>query len=550
MDKEYFNLYGMRYFVTGDTRKARDLAPFARARMLGLKDAHAGMDIFSGRVIDERTGAEIKLLSSHGVDTVAIHVPPGGRKRKRYIQNLIPAFEAYNAEKEFIGIVLCRAGDFTGGYEFIPKGMFAEEIDPFEWGAFVYNFDLYRTGTVEKPFIGKDWEYEGVTFTNIQQDKPLLNESIPNKDRRLTEISCKSEEYAYLGSTGSETTCSNSFADGGQIHVWGPEGLLKDSGDPRDKWSYYINYKILNSHRTNSYSELLKYRYNGAIGDGTEFDNAITTFPRVNTTTGVKKYGWYIIRWWPCNSAYFGPGDESWSCPEPCEVDADPGSAPIVESSYGACDYSLPVAGGEDFHLYSWMGSGPGWKNWVSTGHEPNGARLLSSLLLVDDETVKGLVYIATVKVERTQTEVVPSNLLIADDGKLSCGPLESTDTEYVVNSSERFVWLNGEKHVVAQDDAVNIGQSYDYVYQAREAIYGYARYYPEHGIGLLSASIGSMMEYMVVKDGVGVFGTVARFDMNMGESVFPDMTVNDAPIYINGKFRLILEEIEEEIDG
>lgn len=136
MKEDFFNLYGMRFLISGDLDKARDRAMLANKLMFQTKMQNTGsLDIIQGnlRLAD---GTTVNVMSQHGLDTARIYVPVVGVEEKKYIESqktqILPYIFA--SENSFTqgGLLVCHNGlDLSGGYElFSPYG---EESEYPEW---------------------------------------------------------------------------------------------------------------------------------------------------------------------------------------------------------------------------------------------------------------------------------------------------------------------------------------------------------------------------------------------------------------------------------
>ncbi len=105
---------------------------------------------------------------------------PKVRVRKRI--NYLPAIEAYNEERTFVGYVIARGGGFKPPYEFITKETI-EEIDPFWWGQWL------SSGYEVPPFERID---EFLRHKKMKQEKRILWEIPPSgTQNRIYECSLK-----------------------------------------------------------------------------------------------------------------------------------------------------------------------------------------------------------------------------------------------------------------------------------------------------------------------------------------------------------------------
>lgn len=122
MKHEIYHLYGIKILVSGDTKKARALAPHARRMQFQL-----GLSNVPQLQLHSPDGSFVRVLRQAGQDFAWIHVPITdqeiSKKREWQEVNYLPAWEAYDGpsdEANSVGVIICRGNGFNGGYEFIP----------------------------------------------------------------------------------------------------------------------------------------------------------------------------------------------------------------------------------------------------------------------------------------------------------------------------------------------------------------------------------------------------------------------------------------------
>lgn len=184
----------IKYIPEGDEFKASQLWGEGRHQLSILKNAMSFQNLKQDqRLVRFADGTIIKCLSCFDRDVINIFVPQvfvGGEPEYREREEItyLPAFNAYNSDKDFIGVIICRGGGFEPSYEFIPTKEelpddtpddvdFEEAADLRKWG---YNdkryediiptgkYNMHRTVS-ETPNNASTltWKY---TFGSICQD--------------------------------------------------------------------------------------------------------------------------------------------------------------------------------------------------------------------------------------------------------------------------------------------------------------------------------------------------------------------------------------------
>lgn len=134
------------------------------------------------RITPFADGTIIKCLSCFDQDVITIFVPQafvGGEPeyREREETSYLPAFNAYNSDRDFIGVIICRGGGFEPPYEFIPTKDELPDDTPDD-----VDFE-------ERPDIRK-WEYNDKQYEDIiPTGKYNVHETVsetPNNAATLT----------------------------------------------------------------------------------------------------------------------------------------------------------------------------------------------------------------------------------------------------------------------------------------------------------------------------------------------------------------------------
>lgn len=153
--EEHFHLYGMKIIVDGDTRVARDRAYLARKLMYQTKLINTqGLDIIKGNLrLDD--GTTVQVLSQHGFDSARIYVPPRHQEQHKEAERFreevlfIPAWDAFDADRNHVGYVLARGEGWNGPYEFIPKTE-ADVSSDFEEGQYLENYSSMPFDSIDE----------------------------------------------------------------------------------------------------------------------------------------------------------------------------------------------------------------------------------------------------------------------------------------------------------------------------------------------------------------------------------------------------------------
>jgi len=181
---EYFNLYGISFKVDGDIKKARERAYLANKLMFQTKMQNVNeLDIISNSLrLDD--GTIVNVMSQHGLDTANIYVPFEEVLEPQYRESTVvsywPAFNAHDADRDFIGVIVCRGGGFRPPYEFIPT----DEVLPTDRPN---NVDF-----VEDP-EKRIWEYNGKKYTDIMPGKYTPEQTVMDAPNNVSTLTWQTE---------------------------------------------------------------------------------------------------------------------------------------------------------------------------------------------------------------------------------------------------------------------------------------------------------------------------------------------------------------------
>lgn len=511
-NREDFCLYGIRFTVTGDTKKAREMAWLARARMEQVKAANVNnLDIVGGR-FRFPGGVSMEVQSVHGFDLAWIHVPPtggGAKRKKRY--RLMPAFEAVNADRELIGLVICRGGTWAApGYQFLPGTMFPRTLDPFEWGQWKVNYTA-------KPF-----------------DEAVLTDMVLTTygGTTLIEISCKAEDFAFEHDWTDPDGYDNTAYSSAPIKL-----CHEDCPDGGGEGVYFRWVNIDRGWESVIPAAISRDVYPYDDWDSPKDIVDIGAYYSKSATTGYRSisHGFYYVPW--VTEPY-----DPLITPKTC----DEGLTVLIEVDHDG-DLSWPedVLIGITPNSYQGFSTGDGLGSHMETDGASRttynfGYESTSVKMTADGPT--GL-FVGGAVVQMSHSEkTLPSWWdAMVSSGQCTYGNVFATTSSSSNSSGEEIVVFNGQKFV--------IGEWPDHYYYHRGI--ATARYYPEFNLGMFSmyrygSSEPLQYEYYMVRDtGVTEKVAFARYAAGLHE-ITGVKDLNGNQVYGNGKFRLVLEIVEE----
>lgn len=151
MKREYFNLYGMRFYVSGDVKKAREIA--YQARRMRFQLDLIGVPRLKLNYPD---GSFVTVIREAGQDFANIYVPPREKELIKKEPKIITRIIPYITETEYDlgedGLLICYGGyNFGGYYELIvPPDEYYNEYELVKnyvddkgiyWDAFINMYD-------------------------------------------------------------------------------------------------------------------------------------------------------------------------------------------------------------------------------------------------------------------------------------------------------------------------------------------------------------------------------------------------------------------------